>query len=209
MGLVSLGDRSVLGCAAAQRSGRGRRAGAQLRADILATAAELLLSHGIRAVMFEKVAAATPCSKVTLYKWWSSPGVLASEAFFATAEPALVFPDTGNLEADLKDQLHAWVSLLGKPDVGPVIAGLIGAAQSDAELAAAWSTGYSRPRRQVALDRLHRAQKQGQLAEGLDCEVVVDQLWGACYHRLLIPDEPLTTDFTDALVNNLLHGITR
>ncbi len=38
-------------------------------------------------------------------------------------------------------------------------------------------------------------------------EVVVDQLWGACYNRLLVPDQPLTDEFAAALVHNLLVGI--
>jgi hypothetical protein len=29
----------------------------------------------------------------------------------------------------------------------------------------------------------------------------------ACYHRLLIPDQPLTTAFTDRLVTHLFTGI--
>jgi hypothetical protein len=37
--------------------------------------------------------------------------------------------------------------------------------------------------------------------------VVVDQLWGACYHRLLLPSETLDLAFTDALVSNLIRGI--
>ena len=38
-------------------------------------------------------------------------------------------------------------------------------------------------------------------------EVVVDQLWGAGYHRLLIPDQPLNDEFARALVQNLMHGL--
>jgi AcrR family transcriptional regulator len=188
------------------RSGRGRRPQAQVRNEILATAAKLLFEAGIGSLTFEKVAAATPCSKVTLYKWWASPGVLAAEAFFATAGPVLAFPDTGDVEEDLKRQLRGWIGLLGQPGVGPVIAGLIGASQSDPELAEAWSMGYSRPRRVLAVDRLERARSQGQLAHDVDCEVLVDQLWGACYHRLLIPDEPLTEEFTDALIRVIVEG---
>jgi hypothetical protein len=37
--------------------------------------------------------------------------------------------------------------------------------------------------------------------------VVVDQAWGACYHRLLLPDQPLTDDFADALVADLFDGV--
>jgi hypothetical protein len=51
------------------------------------------------------------------------------------------------------------------------------------------------------------AQERGQLRASLDPDTVVDQLWGACYHRLLLPDQPLTDEFVDALVNNLFRGI--
>jgi hypothetical protein len=32
-------------------------------------------------------------------------------------------------------------------------------------------------------------------------------MWGACYHRLLLPDQPLTETFADALVQNLMAGL--
>lgn len=53
-----------------------------------------------------------------------------------------------------------------------------------------------------------RAQEQGQIREDVDVQVIVDQLWGAVYHRLLIPDEPVTDAFITALVSNLIDGIT-
>jgi hypothetical protein len=54
---------------------------------------------------------------------------------------------------------------------------------------------------------MEKAKGRGQLCAGLDAETVVDQLWGACYHRLLLPDQPLTHEFVDALVDNLFGGI--
>ncbi len=189
------------------RPGRGRRPAGELRTEVLETTTRLLLEVGIKGITFEKVAAATPCSKVTLYRWWSSPGLLAAEAFFAAAGPALAFHDTGDLEVDLRAQLREWVAFLGSPEVGPVIARLIGAAQDDAELAAAWSRGYSLPRRLLAVERLEAARARGEIAAAIDTEVMVDQLWGSCYHRLLLPDQPLDTAFTDALVTNLLYGV--
>jgi hypothetical protein len=53
---------------------------------------------------------------------------------------------------------------------------------------------------------MERAEERGQLCANLDPETVVDQLWGACYH-LLLPDQPLTDEFVDALVDNLFGGI--
>ncbi|MGV9246065.1 TetR-like C-terminal domain-containing protein [Streptomyces sp. NPDC003710] len=55
--------------------------------------------------------------------------------------------------------------------------------------------------------RLHRAQELGRIRTGIDGQMLVDQLWGAVYHRLLIPDEPVTDDFVIGLVNNLLGEV--
>lgn len=97
--------------------------------------------------------------------------------------------------------------MLRDTSAGRVIAELIGAAQSDPQLAAAYRQRYSGPRRALAVEALHRAQERGQLRSAVDPEVLVDQLWGACYHRLLLPDQPLTDDFVDALLTNLLDGV--
>jgi hypothetical protein len=83
------------------------------------------------------------------------------------------------------------------------------AAQSDADLAAALSEQYVRKRRQLAVDRLARAQELGQIRGDVDLETIVDQLWGACYHRLLMPAVPLDTEFADRLVGNLFTGVAR
>nr|WP_036494674.1 TetR/AcrR family transcriptional regulator [Nocardia sp. BMG111209] len=185
--------------------GRGRRRAAEVRRATLTAAADLLFAEGIRHVTFEKVATRAGVSKMTLYKWWPSPGSLAFEAYFDALEPVLAFPDTGDIRADLTAQLHAFVGLLRER--GTAIAEIIGAAQSDPELAGALADRYVRPRRRLAVDRLSRAQRAGLIRAGTDPETIVDQLWGACYHRLLMPAQPLTTDFADRLLDNLFGGI--
>ncbi|WP_432832060.1 TetR/AcrR family transcriptional regulator [Dactylosporangium sp. CA-092794] len=189
-----------------QRRGRGRRPAAEVRAGVLRAAARLLLDEGIKAVTFDRVAAAAGSSKMTLYKWWPSAGALAAEAYFAHSEQRLEFPDTGDIRADLTTQLRAFVRLLTREGAGPVIAALIGAAQTDPELSAAFSEHYSRPRRALAVVALERARDRGQLRDDIDLGILVDQLWGACYHRLLIPDAPLDEQYAIALVNNALDG---
>lgn len=189
------------------RPRRGRRPAAEARQAILAAAGALLFEGGLPAITFERVAARSGASKMTLYKWWSSPGVLALDAYFAAVEDTLAFADTGDLARDVRAQLHAFVHLLTDASGGRVIAELVAAAQSDRDLAAAFAIHYTRPRRQLAVDRLARAQRRGQLRADVDLEVVVDQLWGACYHRLLLPDQPLDIAFADGLLRNLLGGI--
>ena len=189
------------------RRGRGRRPEAEVRRAILAATGEILFESGLGGITFEKVAARSCTSKMTLYKYWPSPGALALEGYFAATEQPLAFPDTGDIERDLKSQLHAFVRLLTDDPDGPVIAELVGAAQSDPDLADALAEKYERPRRRLAVERLSRAQERGQIRADVDLAVVVDQLWGSCYHRLLLPSETLDFAFVDALVNNLMRGI--
>lgn len=202
----SLEDAATAGAPVVLKPGRGRRRAEDVRRAVLAATAGLLFAEGIRNVTFEKVAARAGVSKMTLYKWWTSPGSLAFEAYFAALEDALTFPDTGDVRADLTTQLHAFVALLERS--GSVIAEIIGAAQSDSDLASNLSDQYVRPRRRLAVDRLSIARRSGQIREDVDLETLVDQLWGACYHRLLMPVQPLDTAFTDRLIANLFDGIT-
>jgi ketosteroid isomerase-like protein len=121
--------------------------------------------------------------------------------------PGLEFPDTGDIEADLVAQLLSFVRLVRDTPAGRVVGELVGAAQTDPRLALSFRERYSRPRRDLAEQALRRAADRGELRADFDPQVVVDQLWGAVCHRLLIPDEPLTDEFARALVANLLSGL--
>ncbi|MFJ3473448.1 TetR-like C-terminal domain-containing protein [Microbacterium maritypicum] len=189
------------------RRGRGRRPAGEVRADVLTTVGEILLSEGLTDFTIERVARDSGVSKTTIYRWWPSRGALALDGYFHAVEPTLLFPDTANIRADLATQLHAFGHLVGETPAGRLLAELIGAAQTDFELATAYRALYSRERRNLAVARMRRAQAAGQLRDDVDPQVVVDQLWGAVYHRLLIPDEPISSRFIDALLDNLLDGI--
>jgi AcrR family transcriptional regulator len=189
------------------RRGRGRRPADEVRADVLRTVGELLQAEGLADFTIERVARLSGVSKTTIYKWWPSRGALALDGYFHAVEPTLAFPDTDNIRADLTTQLHTFEHLVADTPAGRLLAELIGASQTDAELAVAYRELYSSQRRHLAVVRIQRAQTAGQLRADVDPQVVVDQLWGAVYHRLLIPDEPITTTFIDALLDNLLDGI--
>ncbi|MBC8091515.1 MAG: TetR/AcrR family transcriptional regulator [Pseudonocardia sp.] len=190
-----------------RRRGRGRRPADQVRQDIVDAAGRVLLAEGMAAFTIERVAAVAGASKMTIYKWWPSKGALALDGYFAAVESTLTFPDTGDIEADLTTQLLALVRLLRDTGAGRVIAELVGQAQTDPALAAALAANYSRPRRALAVEAIMRAQARGQVRHDVDPETVVDQLWGACYHRLLQPDQPLSDQFARDIVHNLTVGL--
>lgn len=188
------------------RRGRGRRPAAEVRAGVLAAAARILLRDGLGAVTFDRVAKEAGSSKMTLYKWWPSPGALAAEAYFAQSAPVLEFPDTGDVRADLISQLTAFVRWLTREGAAKPVSELVGAAQIDPEAGREWAERYARPRRELALARLRKAQEQGQIRKDADLEVIVDQLWGACYHRLLVLKLPLDESLVSRLVDQVLFG---
>jgi AcrR family transcriptional regulator len=178
-----------------------------VRADVLRTVGELLLGEGSADLTFERVARLAGVSKTTLYKWWPSKGALALDGYFHAVEETLAFPDTGDVRADLLSQLRAFSKIMTTTPGGRVLTELIGHSQTDEELAVAFRRLYSSHRRRIAAERLRRAQEAGQIRPEVDVQIIVDQLWGAVYHRLLIPDEPVTDDFITGLVSNLLDGI--
>ncbi|MGY1694671.1 TetR/AcrR family transcriptional regulator [Geodermatophilus sp. SYSU D00814] len=189
------------------RRGRGRRPSEEVRRDILDASGRLLLDRGMAGFTIEGVATLAGVSKMTIYKWWPSKGALALDGYSTTVQSALTFPDSGDVEADLTAQLRGFVHLLLDTPAGRVVAELIAQAQTDPDLATAYRRSYSGPRRALAVDALERARARGQIRPDVDPEVVVDQLWGACYHRLLVPDQPLTEEFAVELVRNLVRGI--
>jgi AcrR family transcriptional regulator len=189
------------------RRGRGRRPAPEVRAGVLAAAGRILLRDGLAAVTFDRVAAEAGSSRMTLYKWWPSPGALAAEAYFTESEAALSFHDTGDIRADLIAQLEAFVRWLLDDGAAAPVSQLIGAAQADPDVARAWAQEYARPRRDLACDRLRAAQRDGQISPDADVEIVVDQLWGAVYHRLLVLKTPFDVALVARIVDQALRGI--
>ena len=161
------------------------------------------------AFTIERVAAMAGASKVTIYKMWPTKGVLALEGFASTVVGVVAMPDTGNFEADLTEQLLAYVRLLCDTPAGRVFAELVGASQTDPELAAALRRIYSGRRRTYGLAVLRAAQERGDIRADADAEVLIDQLWGACLYRLMMPDHELTERFARTLVKNLMEGVGR
>jgi AcrR family transcriptional regulator len=169
---------------------------------------DLLLEEGSGNLTFDRIARLAGVSRTTLHNWWPSRGALALDGYFHAVQDTLAFPDTGDLRGDLISQLRAFTELMTQTPAGRVLAELIGQSQTDPDLARSYRALYSSQRRQLAAERLERAKQVGQLRSDVDVQVLVDQLWGAVYHRLLIPDEPCTDEFVVALVTNLIDGIT-
>ncbi|MBV9379319.1 MAG: TetR/AcrR family transcriptional regulator [Streptosporangiaceae bacterium] len=188
---------------------RGRPRSEEADRAILRAAAELLEERGLAAMSIEEVAARAGVSKATIYRRWSSKGLLALDAFVIEFRSLQPLPDTGTLRGDLLAALSAWTWAVTRTPMGRMLAGLIAEAQHDAELHMAWRDRVLEPLRTQYRVMLDRAIERGEIAAPVDKEVVLDLFFGAAQHRLLLGHLPMTGEFISEVVDVILHGITR
>ena len=186
---------------------RGRPRQLSVWDAVLAGAGQLLLQAGIKGFSIEGVARLSGASKVTIYKWWPSKGALALDGFYTLVSPSIDTTLTGDVEQDLVTQVSAVLALFRDTAIGPILAGLIGEAQRDPELAAAIRERWLEPRRKCGVAILEAAQAAGHVRPDLDPTMVLDQIYGPIYLRLLVGHAPLTDDLAATLVRTILSGV--
>lgn len=186
------------------RAGRPRSERARLA--VLEAAADLLIEGGLAAATIESVAARAKVSKVTIYKWWSTRGLVAIDAYFHRYRQTVLVQDTGDIALDLSKQIRLILDAF-RGRAGEVMAELIGQAQVDPNLAEALRTGWLKPRRDATAAMLQRAVDRGQIRAGTDLEALMDQLYGPVYYRLTMRHQPLDDELADTLVRTVLDGV--
>jgi AcrR family transcriptional regulator len=185
----------------------GRPRSEETRRAILVAAGKLLFRKGVSDFTIEQVARLSGASKVTIYKWWPSRGALALDGFFSIVSPTIDVALTGDLAADLATQAESIVALFRDTRTGPVLAGLIAEAQSDPDLAEALRTRWLDPRREAGAVVLRAAKQNGEIRADVDTTMVLDQIYGAIYIRLLLGHAPMPDGMATAMIRNLMAGI--
>jgi AcrR family transcriptional regulator len=185
---------------------RPDRAAARTTMIMQATIA-LAQEAGYAKLSIEAVAARVGAGKHTIYRRWPSKGLLFLDSLLSLNEPALDYPDTGDIVADLRRQIHAAVDLLGNPPWGPLYQALVGEAQHDPTVAAGLNERFIRPQADKTIARLRAAQRQGQVSPDFDLDLAMAILSGPLYFRLLITQEPMTHDYVDRILEALFAGM--
>lgn len=185
-----------------RRSERSRRA-------ILTAAAELVHEVGYRKLTIEAIAARAGVGKQTIYRWWPSKGAVVLDGFLASVNEDpddLSLPDTGDVAADVRGVVRAIVAELADPRLSDTTRGLMIEMQGDAEFAELVLERLLGPQLQAIADRLHAAQRAGQLRADLDLAVAVELLVGPLYHRWLLRTAPLTEAYADTVTDLALRA---
>lgn len=174
---------------------------------IMRATLDLAREVGYAKLSIEGVATRAGVGKHTVYRRWPSKGLLFLDSLLTQNEPVLDYPDTGDVMADLRRQIHATVDLLGTPPWDQLYRALVGEAQHDPAVAAALNERFTRPQTERTITRLQAAKEQGQVAADLDLDLAMAILSGPLYFTFLITQEPVTHDYIDRVLQALFAGM--
>ena len=187
---------------------QGRRRSEVSRKAILDATYVLLKTVGFHQMSIEGVAARASVGKATIYRWWSSKGVLAVEAFMEAIEPSIAFRETASARADIERQMKLLAEAY-RGRAGEILKEMIGFSQCDAEMRESFFVGYLKPRREAAKAALQRGIDQGEFQSNLDPEVLVDALYGPLIYRMLTGYYPIDNSFINQTRRVVFEGIIR
>ncbi|MCP2258834.1 transcriptional regulator, TetR family [Streptoalloteichus tenebrarius] len=130
-----------------------------------------------------------------------------SEGISEGISEGAAFPDTGDLEADLKLVFRATIEELRDPRFDLPYRSIITEIQHDPALTEELHQRLVRPMLEMIKERLRSAQQAGQLAEDADLDLAVELIYGALYYRWLLRTGPLTPEFGEQVVEWALKGL--
>ncbi|MFI5102007.1 MAG: TetR/AcrR family transcriptional regulator [Terriglobales bacterium] len=187
----------------------GRPRSEESRQSILRSTLKLLKQDGgFPELSIEAIAADANVGKTTVYRWWPTKAALVADAFFASAEDELQFPNTGSVQRDMSLQMRRVIRIF-RSDRGKVVAALLAGGQSDPELLEAFRERFLWPKRQQAYQTLQRGIDRGELPAGSDLDLILDSLYGPIYMRFLIRHDKLDESFADEICGLVLQGLKR
>ncbi len=192
---------------------RGRPRDGAVDERVLSAAWGLLHAGGYAALNMDDVAARAGVAKTTLYRRWPTKDHLAV-AVAAEMLAEVPIPDTGDLRHDLTEftaGLAGSLNLLrmaghygGGASAG-LVAELVAAFARHPDIGELVRAGFAQ-RHALARARLERAREREGLREDLDPGVLIDQLAGPLYYRILITGAPADRDYAERLVDAVLDG---
>jgi AcrR family transcriptional regulator len=191
---------------ASSRPRRGRPRQAATDRAIFDAAQSLIVEHGYRGLTVEEVANRAGVARTTVYRRWPTRDHLAV-AIATSVGRRHQASDTGDVAQDLLELILGIATTLMQPGSRELVAELVAASSRSPELADAFSALFAELRT-AAFKAVERGIARRQLRSDLDPAVLIDQLAGPLYYRLLITGDPLDAAYVRRLVEAGLQGAT-
>jgi AcrR family transcriptional regulator len=169
---------------------------------VLDAALELLGEAGVAALNYEAVAARSGVAKTTIYRHFPDHETLHLAAI-EYAAPHVTMSTTDDVISDVNGYLTALNSMLLGGRFGRVLPSVVDAGERNERMAETAKATASH-RRSTIVDRLHRAQSEGQLSGEADADLLCAALVGPLFYRRFFSRQPTTAAFIAALTRAVL-----
>jgi AcrR family transcriptional regulator len=179
-------------------AGRARPAGRgpKVRAAVLAATLTELTENGYAALTVDNVARRSGVHKTTIYRRWKDRESLVADAVTDLATTKVPFPDTGDIDTDLRVLARSFVRFLNSPAGKAVAAATLSDAGRIPEIADA-KRRFFEDRFQRARPVISGAIARGELPAATDPAELVRTLVAPIYLRLLVTAEPIDATTAD------------
>ena len=188
------------------RIGRPPGEAAVSHAAILDAVYELLQEKSARDLTMEAVAKRAGVGKPTLYKWWPTKAALIFAMFHERIVGTMEAPPEKTAEAAIRAKVRRLVKEVNGL-FGKVMADLIAEAQSDPAVMQELYDRHISLRRASSIADIERGKSAGEFREDVNAELLVDAIFAPMYYRMLLRRMPLTQEYADQLIDQVLRGL--
>jgi AcrR family transcriptional regulator len=190
----------------AEPNGPGRPRDASIDARAIRAVLRLLDRVPYGELTLEAVAAEAGTSKPALRRRWRNlPGVVV-HALIATLGTTPT-PDTGCVHCDLITGITNLADAFADSALARALPGLVSDLRSDPELAEVFRRDYFEARRKTSRTVIEAAIARGEVAAGIDVELVLDLLAAPLYYRVIFGHQPISRELAERTVMSVLDGI--
>ncbi len=193
----------------APRTSRGGRPRDPSRDGVIRAAILSLLAEvGYGALTMDAVAAEAGVGKATIYRRWRTKEDLVVDTISEINRAEMPVPDTGSLEGDLREMLHAVVAGMNGPN-GAATQSLLSTIPHHPALAAAFREGPLGVWRHGFDEIFARAEARGELRPGLAGTLVAEAITAPLVQRWLVRAERVTDAYADEVLEKVVLPMLR
>ena len=186
----------------------GSRRNADSHNAIIEATAELLATDGYVNFTIENVAAKAGVGKQTIYRWWGSKAELVLEVLRDRLLPEVLEYDASvPIKSYLRATLLKLGQHIGRTDCRQAVICLISEAHRNPELHQQMESTIYLPRIELILDAFKAARSKDEAPAVKNVNVLIHQLYGAVWYKVMIRFEQVDAPFVRKLVDQAFSGI--
>lgn len=183
-------------------AGRGPRT--RVKRSVMDSARKLLEEGGYSSFTVDALARESSVSKATIYRWWRNRADVAMDVLLEAAGTGVPYVlDDSSPIANLRHHIGIAAGFLSGPD-GTMLAGIVGDAQHDGELASVFRSKYLARRRSLIIGLMSDAMAASELPAAVDVEAMADMLIGPMYYRLMLGHAAIDHAYADEIFESVI-----